>query len=284
LPAFHRGALRLRALPPDAPSGGGTRPGNESHVSLEVRLEPRLRLQAVLAVRIDRAVDEWGQTLTQPAAAVAGVGALAGGPNDEFFLTWDGESALPADLPGEVGPVPVRLRTAERPSRRLKELEGALALRVLAPEEPLLTLDGVREAGKSGKGRDGSALKVVEFHREAGGAVRLRVEVVPAGRDLFFAGAPARIILTAGGRWRGRGLPVPPPVAAGQLLLLDEHGRKIPLAGSPVPTVGGGGTAWDFTLEYQPGPEQGEPSRLVYTGRRSVTLEVPFLLEDVPLP
>src|SRR5439155_227842 len=163
--------LRLRALPPDAPPTGPARAAGETRFGLEVRLEPRLRLQAVLALRGDRAIDDQGRILTQPAAGIAGAGALAGGPGEE----------------------------------------GLLAL-------------------------------------------------------------------------RGRGLPVPPPVRAGQLTLLDGRGRKVPPAGSPVPAVGSGGAAWDFTLVYQPTADQGEPARLVYTGRRTVTLEVPFTLEDVPLP
>jgi hypothetical protein len=283
LPTFQKGALRLRALPPDALPAGQARVAGETRFGLEVRLEPRLRLQAVLGLRVDRAVDERGRVLTQPAAAIAGAGALAGGPGEEILLAWDGESALPADLPGATGPVTVRLRRAGQPSQRLKELRGVLALQVQGPEEPLVTVDDLRP-GRAVQGGDGSTVQVIALRREAGGAVRLRVEVAPAARALFVAGVPARMLLITGGRWRGRGVPVPPPVRAGQLTLFDERGRKVPLVSSTVPAVGSGGTAWDFTLVYRPAAGQGEPARLVYTGRRAATVEVAFTLEDVPLP
>ena len=77
---------------------------------------------------------------------------------------------------------------------------------------------------------------------------------------------------------------VPPVVGAEQLSLLDARGRKIPLVDSTSPAVNGTGKAWEFTLVYRSDAGQGEPSRLVYTGRRSATLEVPFTLKDVPLP
>ena len=48
------GALRLRALTPD----GRATSVRETRIDLEVRLEPQLRLKAILAVRIDRAIDD----------------------------------------------------------------------------------------------------------------------------------------------------------------------------------------------------------------------------------
>jgi hypothetical protein len=280
LPTFQRGALRLRALPPDAkPTAAG-----ETIVQLEVRLEPRLRLQAVLAVRIDRAIDDEGRMLTQPVAGIAGAGALAGGPNDEVFVVWNGETSLPADLPNEAGPVPVRLRLTGQPSKQLKALHGTLAFQLQTPGEPLATVDGLNAPGKTVRGRDGSVVRILEVRRDPFGLLRLRVEVTPAPCDLFVAGVPARILLVNTSRWRGRGLPVPPLVAADQLRLFDDRGRRHPLADTPVPTVGSNGTSWDFTLLLRPRPDGGEPTRLVYVGRHSATVEVPFTLQDVPLP
>src|SRR5207253_9039621 len=114
-----------------------------------------------------------------------------------------------------------------------------------------------------------------------------QVEVAPAPRDLILDGLPARIVM-AGARGIRRGpvpgMLVPPPVAAGQLALLDAGGRKLPVADSSSPALSADGKSWEFTLHYRPSPGQGEPSRLIYTGRCSTTVEVPFTLKDVPLP
>jgi hypothetical protein len=285
LPCDQTGAFRIRALPPDTPLTGQTKVEGETLFGLEVRLEPRLQLQSLLALRIDRAVDDRGQTLTQPTVA-SGTGEFSGNSGAEILIIWDGMTELPANFLGEGCQVPVRLRLPERPGRRLKELHGTIALRVQTAPEPLVTVDGVLQTvGQAVPGGAGSALKVIEVGREEKGEVKLRVEVTPPPWDLVVGGLPARLILSSRWGWRGnRGTPAPQPVGVEQLALLDARGRKIPLASSTDPAVGGNGKTWEFTLVYQPGAGQGEPARLVYTGRRSATVEVPFTLKDVPLP
>ena len=39
-----------------------------------------------------------------------------------------------------------------------------------------------------------------------------------------------------------------------------------------------------WTLVCQPGKDQGQPTQLVYLGRKSATVDIPFALKDVPLP
>jgi hypothetical protein len=39
----------------------------------------------------------------------------------------------------------------------------------------------------------------------------------------------------------------------------------------------------EVTLVFKPHPKQGKPTKLVFSGSRQVTLEVPFTLESVPL-
>jgi hypothetical protein len=284
LPVCQSGAVRVRVLPANARPGGQPVREGEAQLGLEVRLEPRLQLQGVLALRIDRAVDDEGQALTQPADAIAGAGPLANAAGGEVVIMWDGQTPLPAEFPVGAGLAVVRLRLGEQPARRVRELRGTLALRVQPAPEPLVTVDRILgAAGRTVPGGDGSALKVTEVRREEDGRVKLAVEVMPAPRDVMLGGAPARILMTTRGARGAQGLVVPPPVAVEQLALLDERGRAVTLEGSTGPTVNGSGKAWEFSLVYRLGPEAGEPSRLVYTGRRSVTLEVPLVLGDVPL-
>jgi hypothetical protein len=285
LPTCLAGAVRVRVLPPNVRPASQPIVEGEALFGLEVRLEPRLQLQGVHALRIDRAVDDEGQTLKQPATALAGTGAVAGGAGSEVLIIWDGLTPLPPEFPVGAGLAPVRLRLGERHARHLRELRGTLCLRVQPAPEQLVTVDPILQAaGRTVQGGDGSALKVSEVRREDDGRVKLAVEVMPAPRDVMLGGVPARILLTTRGARGAQGIPVPPPVGIEQLALLDEQGRKVPLEGSTGPTVNGSGKAWEFSLVFRLGPEAGEPSRLVYTGRRSIALEVPFTLKDVPLP
>jgi hypothetical protein len=281
-PTCQAGALRVRALPPDTLLPGHPRVDGETLLGLEVRLEPRLQLQSVLGLRIDRAVDDRDQALRQPSDAVA---APVGGAGTEVLIFWDGSSELPANLPSGAGQVPVRLRLSDRPSRHLKELHGTIALRVGTAPAPLVTVDRILKAGgQTVKGDEGSSLKVVEVRSEDDAQLTLQVEVTPPPRDLILDGMPARIVLADRGGWRGPWMPVPPAVAAEQLTLLDARGHTIPLADSKSPKVAGSGKAWELTLAYRPDPVQAEPARLIYAGRRSRALEVSFTLKDVPLP
>lgn len=39
-----------------------------------------------------------------------------------------------------------------------------------------------------------------------------------------------------------------------------------------------------YTLVYPHGKDKSEPAKVVYLGRKRVTVEIPFALKDVPLP
>jgi hypothetical protein len=44
------------------------------------------------------------------------------------------------------------------------------------------------------------------------------------------------------------------------------------------------GITMEYTLTSQPGKDQGEPAKLVFSGSRSIAIDVPFTLKNVPLP
>ena len=63
--------------------------------------------------------------------------------------------------------------------------------------------------------------------------------------------------------------------------VLDDRGGELRPEGMG---VRGGPGGVEFTVAYRPGPGGGKPVRLVYTVSRSVAVEVPFALRNVPLP
>jgi hypothetical protein len=44
------------------------------------------------------------------------------------------------------------------------------------------------------------------------------------------------------------------------------------------------GATVEYRLTFQPPAGAAKPAKLVYSGQRETTIEVPFLLKDVPLP
>jgi hypothetical protein len=70
------------------------------------------------------------------------------------------------------------------------------------------------------------------------------------------------------------------------LALVDDQDNVLPVQVRPVlkPGAPGGPVAIEFQLVYQPEKGQAAPARLVFKGRKSVTVDVPFTLKDVKLP
>ncbi len=74
------------------------------------------------------------------------------------------------------------------------------------------------------------------------------------------------------------------------LAVLDDKGNTLPVQMGAqqfrmVAQPGGGNIlSATYTMICQPGKGQGEPAKLVYLGRKRLTIDIPFTLKDVPLP
>jgi hypothetical protein len=69
----------------------------------------------------------------------------------------------------------------------------------------------------------------------------------------------------------------------------DDKGNALPVRMGQMQfrmVQGAGGNVFVaiYTLLCEPGKDQGDPAKIVYLGRKRVTVEVPFLLKDIPLP
>ena len=69
------------------------------------------------------------------------------------------------------------------------------------------------------------------------------------------------------------------------LKLLDEKGQTCPIAGVMARTAAaaGGPLRITYELTFAPKKDQAAPSKLVFAGSKTVTVEVPFTLKDVQL-
>jgi hypothetical protein len=147
--------------------------------------------------------------------------------------------------------------------------------------QPLLTIDDIlNAAGKSEFASGGGSLKIIEAKRDAKGQVSLKVVVekhVPGGAEA----------MTARMRMFGR---VYQPNAdnnkdtVGRMLVLkDDKGVAIPLANFSSKPADDFGITMEYDLTFA-ATDKLVPAKLVYVGQRLTTIDVPFVLRDVPVP
>ena len=288
-PTYCAGALRIQALtPPQKAKGAPANLAREATIPLAVEVEPRFHWDRIVSVRVVKAVDSLGQRLQQP-SVYAGeddglMNTLTG--QQEVIVVWDGTTQMPASRSRQAQ---LRLKLGEKPAKQIKELSGVLAAEVEAPVGALVTVDKVLEAkGKTAKGLQDSYVKVLDAGREADGSFKLRVEVRAPSRPGDFPSLPnVRVLMV--NRVRGGLQPVQETLSAQQvtdagLAVLDAKGKPLALARANREWSNDPRSPQVYTLFYQAQKGQGAPARLVLSGRRTVLVEVPFTLKDMPLP
>lgn len=271
MPTCYVGALRLRALPVDSPlvASIGRNEGT-TVVVVEARVEPKVLWQQAQGLRITKAVDEVGQSLEHIAEEMQP--AMMPG----HFV--HGRRMRPG-IPSAQGRqyIPIRFQLGEKPSKTLKELAGTLSAQVQSPLQALITVDNVlKAAGQTTKSANGEILTVQEIGKHDNNNYKVRVKVETPG--------DANALAMGGivGMEAMQGL----QTSAVRLSLLDAKGQPMQLVNlsSQIAQDNNGGRHFEQILIYQPAAEQGEPTKLVYSGRRTVTIDAPFTLENVPLP
>jgi hypothetical protein len=279
-PTYYAGAVRFRALPAN---GSDARTGaDEVGFLLEITPQPKLVWHNVIDVRIDKAVDENGQDL-----APSQERRNDGNPGTVLI---NGVALLDAQTGRPLLPVrslPVCLKSGDKVSHVLKEVKGIVAAQVETAPQALITVENLfASAGKTFRGEDGESLKVIEASRQVGGDVQVQLEFIDS------SSANAQWIVRRGmmrPRRGGFGMGrrgwiednSPPP----NLLLQDANGHNFPLRNRDRDDVSirGNGLVREITLTYCGGLGLGEPKKLVYSGRRTILVEIPFTLKDVPV-
>ncbi|MBL8796971.1 MAG: hypothetical protein JNM56_23925, partial [Planctomycetia bacterium] len=180
---------------------------------------------------------------------------------------------------------PIRLKAGEQPSQLLKELTGTVRIELLTPPEPLITVDDVlKSAGKNFNGTNGGSLTVQDVKREEDGQVKMQVELSRPndmnGGNVQIQGQGQMIVQIGGNIIAGQ------PGADLGLALLDAQGRPFQLVSNPIRQwkINNNQVSHELTLHFKPQAGQGEPAKLVHSGTRIAQIEIPFSLQDVPLP
>ena len=274
LPTCNTGAVRIRALPvkgavPDTLKEDGL-------FLVEVTPQPKTAWHNVVDLRIDKALDENGQDLASSLdtrsdlsrIAVMGTGASV----------WDAQTGQPLPTCRDI---PVRVKSGDKPTGILREVTGVVAALVQTEEQPLITVDNIlKSAGRTCVGDNGESLKLMEVERTPDGDVNLRLELADASSANAFWAMRGGVMRP--GRFR-RGLAVMDNLPPAKLLLQDSAGKTLPLRSREDATAFTGNTlARVIVLGFHSGLS--EPSKLVYSGRRTIIIEIPFTLKNVPLP
>jgi hypothetical protein len=281
-PTYYGGSLRVR-VPARAISSAGApqngipvnRPDLETLLSVEVTPEPKMGWQNILSVRVDKMLDEQGNEMKLPLPYIP----------DAFDFDDPTQNLLSKQV--------LLYVHVTKGTKRIKEIHGAVAAEVLTPMQPLMTIDDVlNSAGRTALASDGSSLKVVAVKRDATGQVSLKVVMekrVPDGVDAMGLGATPPIV------WGGFDIPTATDknTVARKWVLKDNKGVAYPLGSVTVKSIDNLGirvkpmddlgTTVEYDLKF-PANNKTTPAKLEFLGQRLTTIDVAFVLKDVPVP
>jgi len=282
LPGSRNTAVRITALPANF-SKHRTYLGNgELLFHFDVAPMPGCHWKSVAGVRITKVVDDSnrigsGGMNREPDSFMGGM-YEAFGFGGGLVMGWDGEAGpRPTSYPNpRITPVPIRVATPS--ARMLKKLEGVVVCEIAVPDQPLIAIDNLgANLGRGVEGLRGGKLTVLEAKLGVkGGKAILKVQVDQPSP------------------WLANGFNNP----WGNVMIVDEMSvapaspqkvRGFDAAGKPVRLVtltNSESSTDEFTQSFitQYTCPDGLPVRVVLYGPKPVLVEVPFKMENVPLP
>jgi len=282
VPTHVAGAVRVQALPPSFKGPNQPAALGQPGLNLEITPHPTMQWHRIVDVRIERAVDEQGQLLTQPPASTQPNGDhIAWNQFGGRVVIWDSTGEMPMVNTRQTA---VRLKAGNKPSKMLKEVRGIVAAQVQTPSEQLINVDNIlRASGRSVKGDKGGSIKVLKVEQGKDGLVQLHIVLDrPAdavAMPVEVAALRVQAFLAANGKMvrevdNGLGK---------YFSLLDKQGRPYKIITTEI-IPSGQGFKQELRLTFGPAKGQSEPVKLIYSSPRTVTIDVPFTLKDVPLP
>jgi hypothetical protein len=322
-PTFYSGALRFRGLPADPNLFGNPQADEQMfilEVTPEPKLQWQGMANLQIEKAIDDLDQKLAQYVQQndgnPLQDRPAIGIARPVPNRRIQPQW-GYSSLRQIIPARL-----KKGVKEAKLLKEVSGVASVEVRT-PPEPMITVENVLKSAGNTVKGDNGGNIKVIEASKDNDtGIVKIRVqldyppEIMPAGQNggggvMINPGGPIR-------RFPGGG-PIPvPPIApqppqqqvqqfqvqvqvqgqaqavpalrvqriagADGLALIDEKGNTLVPTQMQVGIQGGpGGFVQDITMEFKLEKDAPAPAKLVFTGTRLATLDVPFKLKDVPL-
>jgi hypothetical protein len=282
LPTHYFKGVRIRTLPNTIPLPGLINTGRDNVAILEAAVEPKTPLHKITGVRIARAADQHG---IQVAASVQ----LLHVPENPYEFSGKGYGYVtPAYATrlenGMKGGNFRRVLVRVPATRLLKELRGTLIAEVQKPSEPLVSVANIfQNGGKTFDLPGAEALTVGKAERTGGGQISLEIESHFALNgfrgSITISNNVIRIRPHPNAPWQTVGL------QTANLKLLDGAGKPLSLVRMQRSglTFGRGGITQRLQLTFQGPRGKAEAVKLLYFGVKTVLVEVPFTLTNVPL-
>jgi hypothetical protein len=284
VPTHLAGAVRVRAAPPGAPFP--IEGGKDQMLVLHISAETRLHVDGAMDVRIERAIDERGRERT---------GRPVWPEAPDYSDDWPRGARVPPQLTNRKhGPVGIRFVHDDDAPKRLRELAGVVTVQAFAAEPAVEVAKPARTVGQIVRG-GGVALSLLSFTRHVGDEIRVTAEVqLPFGTRLDQPVA-GPIGLNGRGGGFGRNLiwttiePEPAAVTGTDyqgLSIEDAAGRAFPAAMGATEITGLFQDHYTVHVMaiFRPPVIGAEPARVRLAVQRPTTVDVPFVLRDVPLP
>ena len=265
---------------------------------MQVSGEPKLQWQGGATLRVEKAIDDRGQSLKLESVA-ATPSSQAQLVEELVFLPNGGVTMATAGT--RTGAIAIRVRKGTSPASVLAELTGSVAGQVRVTEQ-LAAIDNPIEAGKTvARGPNGVTMGVTDVTRVGSGDTKFSVALtfppdVQAAQGAVVANrGPVQIqgqgvviqrMVIMGGVAPLPSLPAGTNEFSG-LSLVDAQGRRFEIgqANQDSTQIGPQGFVYNLTVVFRTSARDfTEPAKLVFTGTRPTTVEVPFVLRNVPLP
>ena len=288
LPGERSGAVRILALPSRFSSNRVVLGSGEVTLNLDVAPAPGQQWQDILGVRIRQAIDARGRWV--PVSHRIDLGPAMPEGNDNFMMINGGMAMLNGRVePGQALPslpnpriVPITLRTGDSGIRSLRLLEGDVQIEATVPNQPLLTIEHLPKAMHT-------AHDAPNMHRVSIGdilpdpkqpeqtIIKLRIEwpspwLIQQMKAQRVAGNLGGFMLIE---------PTLPPTQGPQFHISGEDGKPL----TSTSTTYNSGQTDDMKIFTEIGlTVRGKPTKLVMVGPKTVTVDVPFRMENVILP
>ncbi|HEV3437440.1 MAG TPA: hypothetical protein VG122_08775 [Gemmata sp.] len=286
LPGDRSTAVRVVALPPSFPGHKVTLGTGEVTLCLDVTPAPGIAWQEVTGVKISRVIDSAGRiggsgTEKNPPSTFDPNGMLMFvRPGVAMRFDPMGNSIPPETLPNpRVLAVPLRVNTATAGS--LKRLEGVVFAEVHALNQQLISVtDPKRNTNVAVTGPGELRFTVLEVKGAPpgkGGVGMIRVQLEYPSP--WVTNARRR------GGWNP-GWPEPPRANTQERRVeaFDEAGKPFPVNSTSYNDMSDDGLVNIQMMTFTFRPDIGLPAKLVVVGPKPVIVQIPFAMENVPLP
>jgi hypothetical protein len=278
VPGSRATAVRVLALPAGFPGSKIVRGAGQAIISLDVTPLPSVNWLDVLSVHVHKAEDETGRpvmTCQRPINNVV----------DNNYYYYDGyyERSRPTTVQNP-RIYPVILKTDDRGSKELKTFEGVVLGDAVLKDAPVVVIENLANAvNATYAGSLGTSLTINEFSKQKDdNKYRLRVRVERVPQSTYLAIRRGRFNQNMQ-FWGGMVSSDGSNGLLKQLKFYDAAGKEL-----KQPQGNGGNQMFDGMKQTEDCdftfPAGVQPVKLVMTGTKLVTVEIPFKLEHVKLP